>query len=184
MWTGRTENNRIVNFAGEGIAVGDLVSVQITEALPNSNAGGPAGLIRKTRRSFWREIQTGLYLLRAWVLLQICLLAESDLILEIADYSRVVTLTPEDNRRLQALCGHCDEHLQLIENVLMSVFVIAVIPSLFPVIPSLLNKPAKRWKNCIESLLLTELCHPAKCNLYFTDFFQKISSGGKNYGGC
>ncbi len=39
MWTGRTENNRIVNFAGEGIAVGDLVSVQITEALPNSMRG-------------------------------------------------------------------------------------------------------------------------------------------------
>jgi len=36
--------------------------------------------------------------------------------LETAHYSRVVTLSPEDNRRLQGLCGHCDEHIQLIEN--------------------------------------------------------------------
>lgn len=36
--------------------------------------------------------------------------------LETAHYSKVVTLSPEDNRRLQGLCGHCDEHIQLIEN--------------------------------------------------------------------
>ncbi len=43
------------------------------------------------------------------------LLLESDQNLETAQYSRVVTLSPENNRRLQELCGHCDEHLQLIE---------------------------------------------------------------------
>lgn len=36
--------------------------------------------------------------------------------METAHYSKVVTLSPEDNRRLQGLCGHCDEHIQLIEN--------------------------------------------------------------------
>ena len=36
--------------------------------------------------------------------------------LETAHYSKVVTLSPEDNRRLQGLCGHCDEHIQLIEH--------------------------------------------------------------------
>jgi len=36
--------------------------------------------------------------------------------LETAHYSKVVTLSPEDNRRLQGLCGRCDEHIQLIED--------------------------------------------------------------------
>lgn len=37
--TGRTENNRVVNFVGDLSLVGQLVPVQITEALPNSLRG-------------------------------------------------------------------------------------------------------------------------------------------------
>ena len=33
---GRTENNRVVNFAGNDVSIGDFVDVRITEALPNS----------------------------------------------------------------------------------------------------------------------------------------------------
>ena len=36
---GRTENNRVVNFAGDKSLVGQFVSVQISEALPNSLRG-------------------------------------------------------------------------------------------------------------------------------------------------
>ncbi len=37
--SGRTENNRVVNFAGERDLVGGLAAVEITEALPNSLRG-------------------------------------------------------------------------------------------------------------------------------------------------
>jgi len=44
LWCGRTENNRVVNFpATDGLAAGDLVSIEITEALPNSLRGRLAG---------------------------------------------------------------------------------------------------------------------------------------------
>ena len=33
---GRTENNRVVNFAGNDVSIGDFVDVRITQALPNS----------------------------------------------------------------------------------------------------------------------------------------------------
>jgi phosphate starvation-inducible PhoH-like protein len=36
--------------------------------------------------------------------------------LETTRYSQVVTLSPEDNKRLLNLCGRCDEHIHLIEN--------------------------------------------------------------------
>jgi tRNA-2-methylthio-N6-dimethylallyladenosine synthase len=36
---GRTENNRVVNFVGDHILIGQFVDVQITEALPNSLRG-------------------------------------------------------------------------------------------------------------------------------------------------
>jgi len=36
---GRTENNRVVNFAGELALIGQFVEVKITEALPNSLRG-------------------------------------------------------------------------------------------------------------------------------------------------
>jgi tRNA-2-methylthio-N6-dimethylallyladenosine synthase len=36
---GRTENNRVVNFDGPGTLIGELVEVEITEALPNSLRG-------------------------------------------------------------------------------------------------------------------------------------------------
>jgi len=35
--------------------------------------------------------------------------------LETTHYSKVVVLSPEDNRRLLNLCGRCDEHIRLIE---------------------------------------------------------------------
>ncbi len=38
-WSGRTENNRIVNFSGGGIVVGDFVDVIITEMKTNSLRG-------------------------------------------------------------------------------------------------------------------------------------------------
>lgn len=34
--SGRTENNRVVNFAGDDVSIGDFVDVRVTEALPNS----------------------------------------------------------------------------------------------------------------------------------------------------
>jgi len=34
--SGRTENNRVVNFAAGDVSIGDFVDVRITEALPNS----------------------------------------------------------------------------------------------------------------------------------------------------
>ena len=37
--SGRTENNRVVNFAGESRWVGHFLDVEITEALPNSLRG-------------------------------------------------------------------------------------------------------------------------------------------------
>ncbi|MGW8228929.1 MAG: tRNA (N6-isopentenyl adenosine(37)-C2)-methylthiotransferase MiaB [Gammaproteobacteria bacterium] len=37
--SGRTENNRVVNFNGESVLIGDFVDVLITEALPNSLRG-------------------------------------------------------------------------------------------------------------------------------------------------
>ena len=37
--SGRTENNRVVNFAGEGSLIGQFVQVEITEVLPNSLRG-------------------------------------------------------------------------------------------------------------------------------------------------
>ena len=36
---GRTENNRVVNFAGPDSLIGQFVEVRITEALPNSLRG-------------------------------------------------------------------------------------------------------------------------------------------------
>jgi tRNA-2-methylthio-N6-dimethylallyladenosine synthase len=36
---GRTENNRVVNFAGPAELIGRFVAVRITEALPNSLRG-------------------------------------------------------------------------------------------------------------------------------------------------
>jgi len=37
--SGRTENNRVVNFDGEASLIGQFVTVRITEALPNSLRG-------------------------------------------------------------------------------------------------------------------------------------------------
>lgn len=39
--SGRTENNRVVNFAGEAACIGQFVDVRITQALPNSLRGVP-----------------------------------------------------------------------------------------------------------------------------------------------
>jgi tRNA-2-methylthio-N6-dimethylallyladenosine synthase len=36
---GRTENNRVVNFAGDLSLIGNFAKVEITEALPNSLRG-------------------------------------------------------------------------------------------------------------------------------------------------
>jgi len=36
---GRTENNRVVNFAGPRELIGQFVDVRITEAMPNSLRG-------------------------------------------------------------------------------------------------------------------------------------------------
>lgn len=36
--------------------------------------------------------------------------------METTQYSQILVLSPEDNKRLLNLCGQCDEHLQLIEN--------------------------------------------------------------------
>jgi tRNA-2-methylthio-N6-dimethylallyladenosine synthase len=40
--TGRTQNNRIVNFAGSAALVGRMIEVQITQAFPHSLRGEPA----------------------------------------------------------------------------------------------------------------------------------------------
>ena len=37
--SGRTENNRVVNFSGPGRLVGALAKIRITEALPHSLRG-------------------------------------------------------------------------------------------------------------------------------------------------
>ena len=37
--SGRTENNRVVNFAGDTTLIGKIVSMRITESLPNSLRG-------------------------------------------------------------------------------------------------------------------------------------------------
>jgi len=37
--SGRTENNRVVNFAGDQALIGHFANVRITEALPNSLRG-------------------------------------------------------------------------------------------------------------------------------------------------
>jgi len=37
--SGRTENNRVVNFHGDSALIGSMASVQITESLPNSLRG-------------------------------------------------------------------------------------------------------------------------------------------------
>ena len=37
--SGRTENNRVVNFDGDHALIGKFVDVKITEALPNSLRG-------------------------------------------------------------------------------------------------------------------------------------------------
>jgi len=39
MLAGRTENNRVVNFAGPERLIGQFIDVHITEALPNSLRG-------------------------------------------------------------------------------------------------------------------------------------------------
>lgn len=39
MISGRTENNRVVNFSGDESLIGEMVNVEITEALPNSLRG-------------------------------------------------------------------------------------------------------------------------------------------------
>ncbi|MEJ2061251.1 MAG: tRNA (N6-isopentenyl adenosine(37)-C2)-methylthiotransferase MiaB [Gammaproteobacteria bacterium] len=39
MLAGRTENNRVVNFAGDGALIGGFAEVRITEAMPNSLRG-------------------------------------------------------------------------------------------------------------------------------------------------
>lgn len=36
--------------------------------------------------------------------------------METTHYSKVVVLSPQDNRRLLSLCGNCDEHIRLIED--------------------------------------------------------------------
>jgi tRNA-2-methylthio-N6-dimethylallyladenosine synthase len=42
--SGRTRCNRVVNFHGEGVSVGDVVQVRITEALPHSLRGALASM--------------------------------------------------------------------------------------------------------------------------------------------
>jgi tRNA-2-methylthio-N6-dimethylallyladenosine synthase len=37
--SGRTENNRVVNFSGNKRLIGTLIDIKITEALPNSLRG-------------------------------------------------------------------------------------------------------------------------------------------------
>ncbi len=49
-WMGRTPSNKIVNFPAEGAKVGDIVTVRITEAMPNTLRGECLN-IRKTSDS-------------------------------------------------------------------------------------------------------------------------------------
>ena len=48
--SGRTENNRVVNFPGDPRMIGQFVDVQITEAMPNSLRGGwmPPGTVNSS----------------------------------------------------------------------------------------------------------------------------------------
>ncbi len=46
---GRTENNRVVNFAGQPRLIGQFVDVVITDSLPNSLRGRLVGLARESR---------------------------------------------------------------------------------------------------------------------------------------
>ena len=39
VFSGRTENNRVVNFSGEEKLIGTMVKMKITEVLPNSLRG-------------------------------------------------------------------------------------------------------------------------------------------------
>ena len=39
VFSGRTENNRVVNFSGEESLIGSMVNIKITEVLPNSLRG-------------------------------------------------------------------------------------------------------------------------------------------------
>ena len=39
VFSGRTENNRVVNFSGEESLIGTMVKMKITEVLPNSLRG-------------------------------------------------------------------------------------------------------------------------------------------------
>ena len=48
---GRTENNRVVNFAGAPSLIGGLVNVEIIEALPNSLRGRIVNLPRRAGMS-------------------------------------------------------------------------------------------------------------------------------------
>ena len=48
--SGRTENNRVVNFDGDPVLVGQLTEITISEALPNSLRGLPAGTVPATAR--------------------------------------------------------------------------------------------------------------------------------------
>jgi tRNA-2-methylthio-N6-dimethylallyladenosine synthase len=44
---GRTGNNRVINFPGDGHSAGQFVDIMVTEALPNSLRGVPAQRLRK-----------------------------------------------------------------------------------------------------------------------------------------
>lgn len=46
--SGRTENNRVVNFVGDDVSIGDFVDVRITEALPNSLRAEVVGGVTST----------------------------------------------------------------------------------------------------------------------------------------
>ena len=46
--SGRTENNRVVNFVGDDVSIGDFVDVRITEALPNSLRAQVVGDVAST----------------------------------------------------------------------------------------------------------------------------------------
>ena len=46
--SGRTENNRVVNFVGDDVSIGDFVDVRVTEALPNSLRAEVVGGVTST----------------------------------------------------------------------------------------------------------------------------------------
>ena len=46
--SGRTENNRVVNFPGESSLIGELVDIEIAEALPNSLRGSILALCNES----------------------------------------------------------------------------------------------------------------------------------------